>query len=175
MKGNCTKLSRYNGTDTDLIKGRVSITDPERSREVIEKDITLDCDASGGSKTQEKSPGTQTIGDLQVEVIYNPVVPDAVGPPVITNDHNHHLFDDDFENETATWWLIEYPNAQGTGILVHAFVQNLSSVEITPDEDVKRTFTLVPTGAEGGFLKVNDVASYAIPASPAAPVDYYSA
>lgn len=175
MKGNCTKLSRYNGTDFDLIKGRVSITDPERTREAIEKDLTLDCDVSGGSKTQEKSPGTATIGDLAVEVIYNPAVPDAVGPPIVTNDHNHDLFEEDFEKETATWWLLEYPNSDGTGILVHGFVQALSSVEITPNEDVKRTFTIVPTGAEGGYLKRNDIVNATIPATPDAPVDYYSA
>ena len=176
MKGNCTKLHRWEGTGLELIKGRVSITDPERSRETIEKDLLLDCDASGGSGTQQKSPGTEMIGDLQVEVIYNPVVPDDTETPEITNDHNHHLFEDDFDNETATFWLIEYPNSEGTGIWVHAFVQNLSAVEVTPNEDVKRTFTLVPTGVSGGYIKVNDAANYALgPDAPDAPVDYYSA
>lgn len=171
MKGNCTKIHRWDGAALALIKDRVSLTDPERTREIIEKELTLDCDASGGSGTQEKSPGTQNIGDISLEVILDPAIPDA-GPPEITNDSNHNLLEEDFDNETATFWLIEYPD--GTGVAIHAFVSGLGSVEITPNEEIKRTFTLTPTGASGGYIRSNDIINETLPASPAAPVNYYS-
>jgi|DEB0MinimDraft_6_1074348.scaffolds.fasta_scaffold65493_1 hypothetical protein len=171
MKGNCSKLHRWDGSALALIKDRVSLTDPERTREIIEKDLTLDCDGSGGSGTQEKSPGTETIGDIQIEVIYDPAIPE-VGPPEITNDHNHDLIVTDFDNETATFWLIEYPD--GTGVAIHAFVSEVGSAEITPNEEIKKTFTITPTGAEGGFIRSNDIVNETLPATPAAPVNYYS-
>lgn len=92
MKGNCSKLSRHNGSAFELIKGRLSINVPSRSREIIEKEISLDCDPNGGSPTQEKSPGTKTLGDLTVEVlrirVLHPDIPEQIcGADLIYERH----------------------------------------------------------------------------------------
>ena len=174
MKGNCTKLKRYNGSSFDYIEGRLSITDPGRTRESIESEKLLDCELSGASGTLKKSPGVQTIGDLAVEVLYNPNTPQDPGPPVVVNDHNHNLFEEDFDTETATWWVIEYPDDAGSGTAIYGFVQDLSSVEITPDNDIKRTFTIVPTGSDGGYVRMSSAADWTVPAEPVAPVANYS-
>lgn len=75
MKGNCTKLERWNGTSWSLISKRVSITGPGRSRETVEEELTLDCSPTGGNPYKLKSPGTRELGDISVEVLWNPVIP----------------------------------------------------------------------------------------------------
>ena len=72
MKGNCTRLQRYNGTDWDTVSKRVSISGPGLSRETVEEELTLDCDAAGGAGVKKKAPGTKEYGDIGVEVIWNP-------------------------------------------------------------------------------------------------------
>ncbi|MEK7952784.1 hypothetical protein WKV53_19880 [Luteolibacter sp. Y139] len=280
MKGNCTTLQRYNGTGWDTISKRVSITGPSRSRETVEQELTLDCDASGGSSTKKKSPGTKEIGDISVEVLWNPntpsgtkqvntatgagtvtvagnasftvtdpalagspkayAVPVPTGAPAVwmaaarlwfqtnaaaadlralydisgatdkliltasdsradvptlnvaiatgsatgittaatsadttagvagfDNDENHHLFEDDYDAEVATFWRIVHENAAGTGMLVHATVKEIGEPSHEPNKDVKVTFTLEPTGEF--FKKANDIESYVLPASITAP------
>lgn len=78
MKGNCTRLERYNGSTWDLIARRVSISGPARSRETVEEELTIDCSPSGGTSTKRKAPGTKEIGDITVEVLWNPVVTSGV-------------------------------------------------------------------------------------------------
>jgi hypothetical protein len=75
MKGNCTKLERWNGTTWDTISKRVSITGPGLSRETVEEELLIDCEAAGGNPFKKKSPGTKEIGDISAELLWNPVVP----------------------------------------------------------------------------------------------------
>ncbi|MDB6078758.1 MAG: Prophage Clp protease-like protein [Akkermansiaceae bacterium] len=71
MKGNCTRLSRWNGTTFDLIAKRVSISGPALTRETVEEDLTLDCSGSG-SAAKKKSPGTKEYGDITCQITWNP-------------------------------------------------------------------------------------------------------
>ncbi|RYD54702.1 MAG: hypothetical protein EOP83_21960, partial [Verrucomicrobiaceae bacterium] len=75
MKGNCTRLERWNGTLWEPIGGRISITGPALSRETVEQELTLDCDPSGGSSTKKKSPGTKEIGDVSIEILVDFITP----------------------------------------------------------------------------------------------------
>lgn len=174
MKGNCSKLERWNGTTWDLIAKRVSITGSELSRETVEEELVLDCASDGGAGVKKKSPGTKEYGDLEIEVIYNFNKPrEAVtGPPAvtaITNADKHHLFFEDFEAETATAWRIRHSDTNGTGIVVHATVKTISAPEYKPNETVKRTITLEPTGEL--YAEVNEVADYELPSALENPVD----
>jgi hypothetical protein len=279
MKGNCTKLKRWNGTGWDLIGKRTSITGPALTRETVEQELTLDCTPGGGSATKKKSPGTKEIGDIELEVLWNAALPSGVaqvetatgvgtvtapgsalvtitaagmpGSPLVLNvpvtngvpshwmqevrnfvstspqvaarfnvggagamlvltalDHaandatlniaiatgtatgitaaassadttagvdgqenpqNHHLFAEDFEKETATHWMIEYPNSAQSGIIVHATVKELGAPEATPNSDVKRSFTLEPTGEF--YRHANDITAEVLPVDVPAPED----
>jgi len=75
MKGNCTKLERWNGTTWDTISKRVSITGPGLSRETVEEELLIDCTSAGGNPFKKKSPGTKEIGDISAELLWNPVMP----------------------------------------------------------------------------------------------------
>lgn len=281
MKGNCTKLKRWNGTGWDLIGKRTSISGPGRTRETVEQELTLDCTAEGGSDTKKKSPGTKEIGDIEVETLWNPNVPSGTqqvetatgagtvsvagnaavtitaagmaGSPLVLavpvptgapsvwmagvrayvaevpaviakfnvggsgatlaltslepnandgtlnialatgtatgitaaansadttagvdgegNTQNHHLFEVDFDDETATFWMVEHENTANTGTIVHATVKELGAPEYTPNTDVKRTFTLEPTGEY--FFQGNDITSVTLPVTPVAPSDHW--
>lgn len=174
MKGNCSKLERWNGTTWDLIAKRVSITGPELTRESVEEDLTLDCAPGGGSATKKKAPGTKEHGDIDIEVIYNFAKPRTaeVGPPVvpeIVNADKHHLFYEDYENDRATFWRIRHADAHETGILVHGSIKTISGPEYKPNETVKRTVTIEPTGEF--YHEGNEIALFELPGSPEAPVD----
>lgn len=176
MKGNCTKLERWNGTTWDLITKRSSIKGPSRMRETVEEPIVLDCQSGGGGQTKKKAPGTKEIGDIEVEILWNPTVPkDAIpgspGTPAIENAGNHHLFEDDFDNETATFWRVRHPDALGTGIIVHATVKEIGEPEYKPNETVMRSITLEPTGEF--YVHENDIENFDLPTTPEGPVDHW--
>jgi hypothetical protein len=176
MKGNCSKLERWNGTTWDLIAKRVSIQGPELTRETVEEDLTLDCSGSGGAASKKKSPGTKEHGDLEIEVIYNFAKPREaeVGPPIVTeiaNADKHHFFLEDFESETATFWRIRHADEHETGILVHGTVKTLGAPEYKPNESVKRSITIEPTGEF--YHEGNEIEDFELPDSPEAPVEHW--
>ncbi len=286
MKGNCTKLQRYNGTGWDTISKRVSMTGPGLSRETVEEEQVLDCDPSGGNSTKLKSPGTKEIGDISIEILWNPTVPTGThqvetatlagtvtvagnavititsdvltggtktfnipvttggvsiwGPQILAylqthasaaelrtffaltgaangttlvltrnepdaddgtlnilsgtgtatgitnnasstattagvageeNDENHHLFEDDFEAETATFWRIIHPNDAATGVLVHATVKEIEGETYEANQTVKRSITLEPTGQY--YKRGNAIEEEALPGTIEAPMDHY--
>lgn len=280
MKGNCTKLERYDGTGWAAVAEKTSLTGPSRTRETVERELTLECDGTGGSQTKKKSPGTREIGDIEVEILWNPNVPvgtaqveTATGAGTVTgagnalvtvtsarfsgnrvlnvpvttgasavwmaavraalagdpevNEHftvggtgatavltsrqnlandatlnvalatgtatgitaaanstdttagvagvsnveNHHLFEDDFENETATFWRIRHSNAAGSGVIVHATVKELGEPSYAVNEDVKRSITLEPTGEF--YWAGNAVADQTLPLDIPAPEDHW--
>jgi len=257
---------------------------PALSRETVEEDLVIDCDATGGNPFKEKSPGTKEIGDIEVEIKWNPVVPtgthqverataagtvSAGGNALVTitaagltgsplalnipvtagapsawaaevrnyllthanaaavravfdpggegtfieltkkvpaaddgtlnialatgtatgitaapssatvvagvagteNDENHHLFEDDFENETATFWRIVHPNTAGTGVIVHATIKEVGEAEYAANETVKRTITIEPTGKY--YKSGNAITDEALPADITAPEAHY--
>ena len=163
MKANGTKLLRWDGTAWEDVCDKTSVTAPEHTMEVTEEDETLDScdncttDTCASSDYKKKSPGTKELGDLGVEVKWN--------PSCVAECQNHHLFEDDFKTNTATFWAVEYPN--GNTRIYHAFVQTLGEVEIAANETVKREFTLVPTGCLEACS--DDLAAYVPPVDPVAP------
>jgi hypothetical protein len=284
VKGNCTKLERWNGTLWEPIGGKISITGPALTRETVEEEIVLDCEAGGGSATKKKSPGTKEIGDIAVEVLVDWTTPSGVkqvetatgagtvtvagnasvtitaaglsGSPVtyaipvptglpavwmdavrtylqtngaaaalramfdvegtsaslvltsvdpLANDgtlnialapgtatgittagtsantvagvsgtentKNHHLFFEDFDQETATFWRILHQDAEETGTLVHATVKEVGEPTYEPNTNVKLTVTLEPTGEY--FRRANALFEVALPAGITAPADFY--
>jgi hypothetical protein len=290
MKGNCTKLQRWSGTVWEAIAGRVSMSGPGLSRETVEEDLVIDCDATGGNPFKEKSPGTKEIGDITVEIKWDPTVPTGThqveratgagtvsaggnasvtvtaagmtGSPVVLavpvtpgspaswigeirdylatsnnaqalkvrefwdvvedptglsanldlkakepaaddatanialatgtatgitaaptstttvagvegteNDLNHHLFEDDFENETATFWRIVHPNAAATGVMVHATVKEVGEPNYEANQNVKRTIVIEPTGAY--YKSGNAIVDEELPVGITAPEDHY--
>lgn len=285
VKGNCTKLERFNGTGWDRVSERVSMSGPALTRETVEEDLVIDCAPTGGNPFKQKSPGTKEIGDISVEIKWNPIVPtgtnqvirataagivSAGGNALVTittagmagsplalnvpvtpgspgswvgeirdylnnnaaaaavravweilpangsflelkkhtpgtndltanialatgtatgitsaptstitaagvagteNDENHHLFLDDFDNETATFWRIVHPNDQVTGTLVHATVKEVGEAEYAANETVKRTIVIEPTGK---FYKHgNQITAEVLPVDIVAPQDHY--
>lgn len=48
---------------------------PGLSRETVEEDLELDCPDAGGNAYKKKSPGTKEIGDISVEIKWNPITP----------------------------------------------------------------------------------------------------
>lgn len=287
VKGNCTKLERYNGTGWDEIRGRISMTGPGLSRETVEEELVIDCDATGGNPFKKKSPGTKEIGDISLEILWNPVYPNGThqvetatgagtvtvggnasvtitsaaltgspltlsipvptgapsvwvtairtwlltnaaaepvrdvfdlpetgaapttlilkrkipkandttlnvalatgwatgitaaatsanttaGVPGTENDENHHLFEDDFENETATFWRVRHPNDAVTGTLVHATVKEVGEPSYEANTNVKRTVVLEATGEF--YRSGNAIDEEVLPGSITAPVDHY--
>ena len=285
MKGNCSNLQRWNGTEWESISKRVSMSGPGLSRETVEEELVIDCDPGGGSATKQKSPGTKEIGDITLEILWNPTVPtgthqveqataagtvSGAGNALVTitkagmtgsplalnipvtpgspsswagevraylaghaaaaavravaevverdddkiqlktlepaaddatfnialatgtatgitaapnsttlvagvagteNDQNHHLFEDDFENETATFWRIVHPNDAATGVLVHATVKEVGEANYEANQNVKRTITIEPTGAY--YRSGNAIADEELPGTIEAPMDHY--
>jgi hypothetical protein len=284
VKGNCTKLQRYNGTGWDTISKRISMTGPGLSRETVEEELVIDCDVSGGNPFKKKSPGTKEIGDITVEILWNPTVPTgthqvetatgagtvtvagnaavtitaagvtgsplALNIPVATglptvwvpqivtylqtnaaaaalrdkyavtgsganivltshepqaddgtlniaiatgtatgitaaptsadttagvageeNDEFHHLFEDDFEDEVATFWRIVHPNDAGTGVLVHATVKEVGEPSYEANQNVKRSMVLEPTGEY--YRAGNAIESEVLPGTIEAPQEHY--
>lgn len=257
---------------------------PGLSRETVEEDLTIDCAPGGGNDFKKKSPGTKEIGDISVEIKWNPVYPAGVhqvirataagvvsagGNALVTitaagmtgsplalnvpvtagapaawiaqvraylqanaaaanvralwdvqgdgvylefkkkdpaandltanialatgtatgitaapnsviiiagvagseNDENHHLFIDDFQNETATFWRIVHPNNAGTGVMVHATVKEIGEAEYAANETVKRTIVIEPTGEY--YKEGNQIAAEVLPADIPAPQNFY--
>lgn len=289
VKGNCSKLQRYNGTGWDSVSARVSMSGPGLSRETVEEEDEIDCDESGGNKFKQKSPGTKEIGDITVEIKWNPTVPTgthqveratvagtvttagnalvtvtadgmtgspiALNVPVVTgsggsaagvaaairtylashagaaavrdffdvpedtsgvfvelraktpaaddatmniaiatgtavgitaaptstttvpgddgheNDENHHLFEDDFADEVATFWRIVHPNAAATGVLVHATVKEVGEPSYEPNSTVKRSIVIEPTGAY--YRSGNAIVAEVLPSAIEAPMEHY--
>lgn len=87
------------------------------------------------------------------------------------NEQNHHLFKADFDNETATFWRIVHPNSQKSGVIVHATVKELGEPNFTPNETVKRTFVLEPTGEF--LLEASGIETAAFPPDVPAPVNFW--
>jgi len=285
VKGNCTTLERFNGTTWDKIAGRISMTGPGLSRETVEEELVIDCDPSGGNPFKKKSPGTKEIGDITLEILWNPTyptgthqietatglgtvttagnaavtitsaslnggsavtynIPVPTGAPAVwvdairvwlntnaaaaalrdlfeitgtgaaivlttkepqandttlnialatgtatgitaaatsantragvagtENDENHHLFEDDFEDEVATFWRIIHPNDAKTGVVVHATVKEVGEPSYEANANVKRTVVLEATGE---FYKAeNDIDTVTLPASLNAPEIHY--
>lgn len=285
VKGNCTTLQRYNASGLwDTISKRVSMTGPGLSRETVEEELVIDCNEAGGNPFKKKSPGTKEIGDITIEILWDPTVPTgthqvetatgagtvtvagnaaitvtAAGlsgspvtynvpvptgapsvwvPAVVTylktnaaaealrslfdisgtgdkivltsatpqandttlnigiatgtatgitaaassanttagvageeNDFNHHLFERDFENETATFWRIVHPDAAGTGVVVHATVKEVGEPSYEANANVKRTVVLEATGEF--YLSGNDISNAVLPGRIEAPQDFY--
>lgn len=261
---------------------------PGRSRETVEEDLEIDCAPEGGNSYKKKSPGTKEIGDITVEIKWNPIAPTGVnqriratvvgtvtasGNALVTitsagmtgsplalnvpvtngmaaaaikaavvsylqtnaaasavralwdiesplsvptafdlvrkdrdandataniaiatgtatgitaapnsatidagvageeNEENHHLFEEDFDNETATFWRILHPNDNETGTIVHATIKEVGEPEYNPNETVKRTIVIEPTGEH--FHHGNQIPDYELPADIEAPVDRY--
>jgi len=257
---------------------------PGLTRETVEEDLEIDCAPTGGNPYKKKSPGTKEIGDISVEIKWNPVVPTgthqvirataagtvggagnalvtittagmggsplALNVPVtpgapsswavevrqylathaaasavrgiweiggtgnfielkkhsaaandatanlaiatgtatgITsaptsanivpgvagteNDENHHLFEDDFENETATFWRIVHPNTVESGVMVHATIKEVGEPEYSANETVKRTVVIEPTGEY--YKSGNNIPDEILPAEIVAPEDHY--
>src|SRR5690606_3489553 len=87
------------------------------------------------------------------------------------NDENHHLFEDDFDKETATFWRIVHPNNAATGVLVHATVKEVGEPNYEPNQTVKRSMVIEPTGR---FYKAgNGIVAEVLPAGIVAPQDHY--
>ncbi len=167
MKGNCTKIERYNGVDWDLIGRRANLNIGGKENETVETPETLDCNADGTSLPKAYEPGSQSLNEWGLTVNWNPT------PTAGDNPEFHHLLDDDVDTATATFYRITLTN--GVGYLVHAFAKSYGDVEIAPNETLQREYTLQPTGAmAGGFLKSADVASEALPAGITAPQAGYS-
>lgn len=286
MKGNCTRLQRYNGTTWDTISKRVSVSGPSLSRETVEEELVLDCATAGGAGTKKKAPGTKEFGDISCEIIWNPTsvtgtsqvitcvasgtvtepgnvsvtvaaesitgLPTTLAVAVADNDtaavwaekvraalsanstlvglfdvggtgpfvtltrktgsddmayandtsislafsagtstgpattgssvtitgvsgavntENHHLFASDFDNETATFWRIVHPDGLVSGVLVHATVKELGEPSYAPNETVKRTVVIEPTGEF--YLASNAITSATLPGGITAPQDHW--
>lgn len=260
------------------------MTGPGLSRETVEEELVIDCDASGGNPFKKKSPGTKEIGDITLEILWNPTVPTGThqvetatglgtvtvagnaavtvtaasltGSPVtynipvptgapavwvdavrvwlntnataaalrdlfeitgdganivlttkepqandtglnialatgtatgITtaatsaptvagvagteNDENHHLFEDDFGNEVATFWMVQHPTAANSGVLVHGTVKEVGEPSYEANANVKRTIVIEPTGAF--YQSGNDIDLVTLPGSIEAPESHY--
>jgi hypothetical protein len=283
VKGNCSKLERWNGASWDAISKRVSMTGPGLSRETVVEERVLDCLPSGGNDFERKSPGTKMIGDISLEILWNPTDPTGthqvetataagtvtvagnaavtittalLAAPVVLaipvglggatdtalairlylannaaaasirdhfeisgggasivltaklpaaddstlniaiatgtatgitaaatstttvagvageeNDENHHLFEDDFEEEVATFWRIVHPNEAGTGCIVHATVREVGGETYEANANVKRTVVIEPTGEH--YWSGNNVVDEVLPGSITAPQSYY--
>ena len=259
------------------------MTGPGLTRETVEEELVIDCDASGGNPFKKKSPGTKEIGDISLEILWNPnyptgthqvetatvagtitvagnvsvtvtsdlfpgdivlAVPVGTGPAADTalairlylqnnaaaerirdhfeisgtttaivltaklpnandgtlnialatgtatglttaaasaatvagvsgeeNDENHHLFEDDFDNETATFWRVVHPNDAGTGVLVHATVKEVGEPNYEANSNVKRTVMLEATGEF--YRQGNNIVDVTLPGSITAPSDHW--
>lgn len=157
MKGNCTKIERYNGSSWDTIGKRVTITGPERMRETIEEDLVLDCEA-GGDPWKQRSTGTRDLGTIEVETIWD--------PSVDNNDYNHHLFVVDHDAGNGALWRLTSPDDSAAGWIVHAFVETIGAPPYAPNQDVKVTVTLRTSGRFQVFeddITANDLST--VPAS----------
>jgi hypothetical protein len=95
----------------------------------------------------------------------------ASGVAGYVNKENHHLFEADFENETATFWRIVHKDTQASGIIVHATVKELGEPSYAPNTTVKRTFTLEPTGEF--FLRANSIETANLPVDVPGPTNFW--
>lgn len=95
----------------------------------------------------------------------------AAGVAGYVNKENHHLFEADFENETATFWRIVHKDTQASGIIVHATVKELGEPSYAPNTTVKRTFTLEPTGEF--FLRANSIETANLPVDVPGPTNFW--
>lgn len=139
MRGLCTKLSislDAGLTFTEIGK-LYNLSTPERSREVIEDDDLLDCVAGAQAEERLKAGGAATFGELTAEVRSNP---DDDGT------ENHFLLVNAFEANTTALFMVEYTDALASGEIWSGFVSALGSHNISANEQVKRNFTITPTG-----------------------------
>lgn len=258
---------------------------PGLSRETVEEELVIDCSPEGGNPYKKKSPGTKEIGDISVEIIWNPIAPtgtkqierataagivsaggnalvtvtkagmtgspialnvpvtpgspgswagevrnyiathaaaaniravaeviDGDGPYIdlraldaaaddatfnialatgtatgitaapnsatlvagvvgVDNDENHHLFEDDFDKETATFWRIVHPNEAETGVLVHATIKDVGEPSYEANQTVKRTVVIEPTGEF--YQAGNGIPDVVLPVGIVAPQTHY--
>ena len=93
----------------------------------------------------------------------------AAGEEGEANEDNHHLINDDFDNETATLWRIRHANTAVTGTIVHATVKEVGEPTYQPNQNVKRTVVLEPTGEY--FFEGNAVTTVTLPAALDVPTD----
>jgi hypothetical protein len=142
MKGLCTKLSISldGGTTWDTIGKLYNLSTPERTREVIEDDDLLDCVGGIAVEDRLKEGGARQFGDLVAEVRSNP------SDVALNNTENHHLLVDAFEANTQAYFKVNYTDANASGEVWHGFVSTLGSHAPSPNEQVRRQFTITPTG-----------------------------
>ena len=155
MKGLCTELHRSadGGTTWAEISDIYNLTVGDQQREIIEDDDLLNCAAD---TTRLKEPGAKTIGDYAAEARWNP------SDQAANNTQNQHLLKEDFDNQALYLYKIKFTDAQNSGEIVHGFVSQLGPVEIAPNDQVRRTFTITPTGKY--HTQEEDIDTVAVPA-----------
>ncbi len=158
-KGKGTYLKRWSGTEFSKICDLKSITPPSRSKEDVEEDECLDdepCCEDGSLKSTDYkryAPGQKELGELSVTVKFDPTCEETC--------KNHHYFSSDFDDCTATFWAICFPN--GAVRMYHVYVKEESIGDIEPSEDMEAEFTLMPTGCFYGCFESLEKAEEAIP------------
>lgn len=157
-KGKGTHFKRWDGTKFDRICNLKSITPPSRSKEDIEEDECLDtepcCDTDANKTTDYKryAPGQKELGELSVTTSYDPSC------ELTCNGHLH--FETDFDNCTATFWAICFPN--GVVKLYHGYVKEEAVSDIEPSEDMQAEITIMPSGCFVGCYTSLEKAEEAI-------------
>ena len=138
MRGKGTLLKRYNGATWDTVSSIYSINGGGRVHEEIEDDDLLDPEA-GTDVYRQKDPGSKVLNDITIELRWDP-------DPTATNDDNQHLLEEDYEASAASYYKVIYTDNGGTGEIWLAWVKELGDSEKLPNETVRRTITLTPTG-----------------------------
>lgn len=142
MRGLCSKLSISTdaGATWSEIGKLYNLSTPERTREVIEDDDLLDCVAGVQAEERLKEGGAKSFGELTAEVRSNP------SDLLANNAENHHLLVEAFDANTTALFMVEYTDVNASGEIWSGFVSSLGSHDVSPNEQIRRTFTITPTG-----------------------------
>jgi len=140
MRGKGTVLHRWNGVDTwELVSSIYSINGGGRVHEEIEDDDLLDIGLDPADLYRSKLPGSKVLNDITIEVRWDP-------DPTGTNEDNQDLFEVDYDNSASALWRVTYTDSDASGEIWEAWVKELGYTEKLPNETVRRTITLTPTG-----------------------------
>lgn len=167
IKGNGSTFSRWNGTTWDQIAQVYSISGIGIEFAEIENDTFLDETDKVTSR-----PFAIKCKDTGSATLDNPVLDLGFDPDANTdNESNQDLLLDDIKTQTQTYYMITLPNSLGSGFVFYGRPRLFRIPDLTPDQFARVSVDFLITNPldELGFVYVDDVPNYTVPALPVGP------
>lgn len=164
-QGNGATFQRWNGTTWDKICQVYSMSGIGLTKEVIsDSSFTDDCSGTYDFTIKGKAIGSGETKNPKLDLGFDPEV-------AATNGTNQDLLVADLSDNVQTYYMITLPNAPESGFIFYGGPVDFEVPDIQSDSYVHSTweFAITERLAKLGFVFIDDVTTYTVPAEPVGP------